>query len=78
MPFKDKNIILHIQVLSCYPVYFASGFGGQCIMVIPGLDGVVVSTIYADSDSNGYQGGVLMLIINNYILTALDDISGSE
>lgn len=53
------------------PIYFASGFGGQWILVVPHLDMVVVSTMNAmTEDEDWNQMTSFIRIVYDYILPA--------
>jgi CubicO group peptidase (beta-lactamase class C family) len=56
-----------------YPVYFASGFGGQWILNVPDLDLIVVATMNAFMEVDWQNMESLIPIIHNYILPAVVD-----
>ncbi len=58
--------------LNEYPLYFASGYGGQWILIIPDLDMVIVSTMNALTELHGKQMEFFITIVNNYILPAVN------
>lgn len=58
--------------LKGYPVYFASGFGGQWILVIPDLDMIIVSTMFAFTEKKWEQMASLITVVNDYIIPAVN------
>ncbi len=54
-----------------YPVYFASGFGGQWILNVPDLNMIIVATMNAFTENNWQQMESLIPIIYNNILPAV-------
>lgn len=51
-----------------YSIYFASGYGGQWILIIPNLDMVIVTTMNAYSEKNWEQmTSFISLVYNNII-----------
>ncbi len=55
-----------------YPLYFASGLGGQFILVIPDLNMVVISTMHESAENDSNQMESFITIVNNYILPAVN------
>jgi len=51
-----------------YPVYFASGYGGQFILNAPDLDMVIVTTANADTETEWEQMESLLSVVANHIL----------
>lgn len=56
-----------------YQLYFASGLGGQCIMVIPELDMVIVTTMNSATDYSSSHINSLINILYENIIPAVDD-----
>ncbi|MFC1627625.1 serine hydrolase domain-containing protein [Gemmatimonadota bacterium] len=56
--------------LGQYPVHFASGYGGQWILIVPDLEMVVVTTMDGRTESNGMQMESIIPIVAEYILPA--------
>jgi len=56
-----------------YPVYFASGFAGQWILVIPDVNMIIVTTMMDFTEKEGIQMESLITIVHNYILPAVND-----
>ena len=55
-----------------YPIYFASGYGGQWILNIPDLDMIIVATMDANTEGNNWgQMESLIPIINNLIIPSV-------
>jgi len=54
-----------------YPVYFASGFGGQWILNVPDLNMIIVATMNAFTENNWQQMESLIPIVYNNILPAV-------
>jgi len=54
-----------------YPIYFASGFGGQWILNVPDLNMIIVATMNAFTENNWQQMASLIPIIYNNILPAV-------
>jgi CubicO group peptidase (beta-lactamase class C family) len=54
-----------------YPVYFASGYGGQFILHVPDLDMVIVTTANADTETEWHQMVSLLSVVSNHILPAV-------
>lgn len=53
-------------------LYFASGYGGQWILVIPDLNMVIVSTMNATTENDWEQMESLITIVNDYVITAIN------
>jgi CubicO group peptidase (beta-lactamase class C family) len=62
-----------MEKLRGYDAYFALGYGGQTVAVVPALNLVVVTTAKHDVTSTieGYQDGWIIDLIENHILTSL-------
>ncbi len=56
-----------------YTLYFASGLGGQSIIVIPELNMVIVTTMDAAYEEGSNHIRSFIHILNNYILPAVED-----
>ena len=54
-----------------YPVYFASGYGGQFILNVPDLDMVIVATADASTETEWEQMESLLSVVSDYILPAV-------
>lgn len=56
-----------------YPLYFASGYGGQCIINIPDLNMIIVATMDASTEIGYQHMESLIPIIYNHILPSVVD-----
>lgn len=54
-----------------YPIYFASGYGGQWILVIPSLNIVIVTTMNANSEKDWKQMTSFIPLVYNYIIPSV-------
>ena len=54
-----------------YPVYFASGYGGQFILNVPDLDMVIVTTANSDTEIEWEQMESLLSVVSDHILPAV-------